>query len=108
MAETPYGIKRLSLPVRQSATTERDRHCPDTRPATGPTPAAERRGREDVQGRPTRTFPDAPPAVPAVATEEAFDFFSSARIRHYVPVLGFKRASRRLTQRPLKSEARGG
>lgn len=108
MAETPYGIKRLSLPVRQSATTERDRHCPDTRPSTGPTPATERRGREDVQGRLTRAFPDTPPAVPAAATAESFDFFFSARIRHYVPVLAFKRASRRLTQHPLKSEARGG
>jgi len=108
MAETPYGIKRLSLLVRQSATTERDRHCPDTRPSTGQTPATERRGREDLQGRPTRAFPDAPPAVPAAATAEAFDLLSSARIPHYVPVLAFKRASRRPAELPSEAEAESG
>ncbi|WP_329311097.1 three-helix bundle dimerization domain-containing protein [Streptomyces sp. NBC_01262] len=108
MAETPYGIKQLSLLVRQSAATERDRHCLDTRSTTGPTPAAERRGREDVQGRLARDFPDTPPAALAAATAEAFDFFSSARIRHYVPVLAFKRASRRLAQHPPEPEAGDG
>jgi hypothetical protein len=108
MAETPYSIGWLSLPVRQAATGERDRHCLDTRSAAQPTPAAERRGREDVQERLTRDFPDAPPTATAAAAAEAFAFFSSARIRHYVPVLAFKRASRRLAQRPPKPEARGG
>ncbi|WP_405906213.1 MULTISPECIES: three-helix bundle dimerization domain-containing protein [unclassified Streptomyces] len=108
MTETPYGIEQLNLPVRQGAATVRDRHCRDTRPAAGPTPAAERRGREDVQGRLTRAFPDTPPTALAAATAEAFVFFSSARIRHYVPVLAFKRASRRLAEHPSEAEAESG
>ncbi|XUL94006.1 three-helix bundle dimerization domain-containing protein [Streptomyces galilaeus] len=55
-------------------------------PPQGRRPLPSGAAREDAQGRLTRAFPDAPPAVLAAATAEAFDFFSSARIRHYVPV----------------------
>ncbi|MDW4905520.1 hypothetical protein RB628_09215 [Streptomyces sp. ADMS] len=108
MRETPYGITQLGLPGRQATATERDRHCRDTRPAARPAPAAEGRGREDVLGRLTRAFPDTPVATLFLVTAEAFDFFASARIRHYVPVLAFKRASRRLAQGRPEPEARGG
>ncbi|MEV0743270.1 hypothetical protein AB0I51_46850 [Streptomyces sp. NPDC050549] len=108
MAETPYGIRWLSLPVRQAAIDEPGGHCPDTRPAARPTPAAERHGREDVQARLSHDFPDASAAATTAAAAEAFAFFSSARIRHYVPVLAFKRASRRLAHHLPEPEARGG
>ncbi|MFG2029370.1 three-helix bundle dimerization domain-containing protein [Streptomyces sp. NPDC048825] len=61
-----------------------------------------------MQGRLACAFPDTPLAVLAAVTAEALDFFSSARIRHYVPVLAFKRASQRLAQRPAEPEAEGG
>lgn len=71
-------------------------HCRDTRPVGPATPDAEDRAREDVRARLARSFPDAPPgAVDAVLAEE-FAVFASAPLRHYVPVLVFKRACRRL------------
>ncbi|WSQ61077.1 hypothetical protein OG507_30885 [Streptomyces sp. NBC_01217] len=51
-----------------------------------------------------RRFPDVPPEAPASAVAEAFAFFAGARVRHYVPVLAFKRASRQL---PGRFDTRG-
>ncbi|MCI3276674.1 three-helix bundle dimerization domain-containing protein [Streptomyces cylindrosporus] len=72
-------------------------HCPDTRPAGPPTPAAEQRARQDVQERLVHRFPDLPSETLATAAAEAFAFIADARVRHYVPVLAFKRASGHLS-----------
>lgn len=39
-------------------------------------------------------FPEVPSDTPATAAAEAFTHFADARVRHYVPVMAFKRASR--------------
>jgi hypothetical protein len=83
-------------------------HCPDTRPAGPPTPAAEQRARKDVQARLERRFPDVPSKTLATATAEAFASFADARVRHYVPVLAFKRASEQLSGRSDTGGEPGG
>ncbi|MFD5256381.1 three-helix bundle dimerization domain-containing protein [Streptomyces bobili] len=83
-------------------------HCPDTRPVGLLTPAAEQRALQDVQARLARRFPDTPPKAVASAAAAAFDYFADARVRHYVPVLAFKRASWRLSGRPDAPGVRGG
>ncbi|NBM17289.1 three-helix bundle dimerization domain-containing protein [Streptomyces sp. GC420] len=111
MRRTPYARSGPDLSVEHLACIVPPRggqgeHCPDTRPVAPVTPAAERRAREDVRERLVRGFPDvAPEELDAVVAEE-FGFFATARIRHYVPVLVFKKASRRLAARP--GAARGG
>ncbi|MHC3474832.1 three-helix bundle dimerization domain-containing protein [Streptomyces sp. 7R007] len=84
------------------------RHCPDTRPAGPPTPAAEQRARQDVQERLTHRFPHLPSETLATASAEAFAFFSDARVRHYVPVLAFRRASGQLSERFATPDDEGG
>ncbi len=86
-----------SLPVLTSRAAPPGSHCPDTRPAGPPTPAAERRARQDIQTRLERRFPDVPAETLATTAAEAFAYFADARVRHYVPVLAFKRASRQLS-----------
>lgn len=83
-------------------------HCPDTRPAGPPTPAAEQRARQNVQERLIHRFPDLPCETLATAAAEAFAFFADARLQHYVPVLAFKRASRQLAERVAALGERGG
>jgi hypothetical protein len=83
-------------------------HCPDTRPASPPTPAAEQRTRQDVQERLIHRFPDLPIETLATAAEEAFAFFAGARVRHYVPVLAFKRAAGQLSERLAALDEKGG
>jgi hypothetical protein len=92
------GLDYIAGPPAIPPTVGRRRHCPDTRPVTPTSPAAERRGREDVHARLARRFP----AVPAhelerIVTEE-FDSFDGARVRHYVPVLVLRRAGERLSR----------
>lgn len=83
-------------------------HCPDTRPAGAPSAAAEQRTREDVLARLMCRFPDVPSQTPATASAEAVAFFADARVRHYVPVLAFRRASGRLSERSGILGERGG
>lgn len=83
-------------------------HCPDTRPAGPPTPAAEQRARRHVQERLAHRFPDLPSETLATAAAEAFAFFADARVRHYVPVLALKRAAGQLSERFAALGARGG
>ncbi|MFF7639820.1 three-helix bundle dimerization domain-containing protein [Streptomyces canus] len=82
-------------------------HCPDTRPAGPPTPAAEQRARRDVRERLLHRFPDVPANTLARVTAEAFASFADARIRHYVPVLAFKRAAGQLSERLATPDERG-
>ncbi|MGI3197779.1 three-helix bundle dimerization domain-containing protein [Streptomyces sp. GLT-R25] len=86
-----------SLPILTSRAVPPGSHCPDTRPAGPPTPAAEQRAREDVQTRLERRFPDVPAETLATTAAAAFAYFADARVRHYVPVLAFKRAARQLS-----------
>lgn len=74
------------------------RHCPDTRPVRPPTPAAERRAREDVRARLARRFPEIPAQVLEQIVAEEFGFFADAPVRHYVPVLVLRRAGERLSR----------
>ncbi|MFE9651238.1 three-helix bundle dimerization domain-containing protein [Streptomyces sp. NPDC006365] len=83
-------------------------HCPDTRPAGLPTPAAEQRARQDVRERLIRRFPDLPSETLETAAAEAFAFFADARVRHYVPVLAFRRASGQLSEHFAAPGERGG
>ncbi|MFC8242139.1 three-helix bundle dimerization domain-containing protein [Streptomyces chartreusis] len=83
-------------------------HCPDTRPAGPPTPAAEQRARQDVQERLIHRFPDLPRETLATAAAEAFASFADARVRHYVPVLAFRRAVGQLSERLAAPAERGG
>ncbi|WP_020133865.1 three-helix bundle dimerization domain-containing protein [Streptomyces sp. 351MFTsu5.1] len=83
-------------------------HCPDTRPAGPPTPAAEQRARKDVQERLLHQFPDVPSETLSRVAAEAFALFADARVRHYVPVLALKRASGRLSERLAALGERGG
>jgi hypothetical protein len=83
-------------------------HCPDTRPAGPPTPAAEQRARQDVQERLIDRFPDLPSETLATAAAEAFAFFADARVRHYVAVLAFRRASEQLSERLAALGEKGG
>lgn len=87
----------ISFPVITGSAIGPGGHCPDTRPAGPPTPAADRRARQDVQARLMRRFPDVPSETLATAAATAFTYFADARVRHYVPVLAFKRASRQLS-----------
>ncbi|MEU9242856.1 three-helix bundle dimerization domain-containing protein [Streptomyces sp. NPDC048385] len=89
----------ISRAIITDRTVQPGGHCPDTRPVGPPTPAAEQRARQDVQERLVRRFPDLPSETLATAAEEAFAFFADARVRHYVPVLAFKRASGQLSER---------
>ncbi|MBQ0985175.1 hypothetical protein KBZ10_11715 [Streptomyces sp. F63] len=83
-------------------------HCRDTRPVAPPTPAAEDRARQDVGARLARRFPDTPPEVLDAVLAEEFAAFASAPLRHYVPVLVFKRVCRRLAgDGPAGAEAGG-
>ncbi|MFI0508375.1 three-helix bundle dimerization domain-containing protein [Streptomyces sp. WSLK1-5] len=83
-------------------------HCPDTRPAGPPTPAAEQRARQDVQERLMHRFPDLPSETLATAAAEAFAFFTDAHVRHYVAVLAFRRASEQLSERSAALGDKGG
>jgi len=89
----------ISSPINVKWTPEPGSHCPDTRPVRPPTPAAEQHARQDVRTRLLLRFPDAPPSVVAIAAAEAFTYFADARVRDYVPVLAFKRASGLLSDR---------
>lgn len=88
-----------SLPVITDRAVPSGNHCPDTRPARPPTPAAEQRARQDVQTRLERRFPDVPSETLETTAAESFAHLADARVRHYVPVLAFKRASRQLSGR---------
>ncbi|MFJ9542493.1 three-helix bundle dimerization domain-containing protein [Streptomyces sp. NPDC101225] len=96
------------LPVLTSGAVPPGNRCPDTRPAGPPTPAAEQRARQDVQARLERRFPDVPSETLETTAAESFAHFADARVRHYVPVLAFKRASRHLSGRYGTRDAAGG
>ncbi|MEU9396394.1 hypothetical protein AB0D86_41150 [Streptomyces sp. NPDC048324] len=88
----------ISRAVNAEWTVQPGTHCPDTRPTGHPIPAsAAQRACRDVQERLVHRFPDVPPEVLATAAAEAFAFFADARVRHYVPVLAFKRAAGQLS-----------
>ncbi|MCX5061929.1 MULTISPECIES: three-helix bundle dimerization domain-containing protein [unclassified Streptomyces] len=72
------------------------------------TPAAEQRARQDVRTRLERRFPDAPSETLETTAAASFAYFADARVRHYVPVLAFKRASRQLSGRYGTRDAAGG
>ncbi|MGX1908392.1 three-helix bundle dimerization domain-containing protein [Streptomyces phaeochromogenes] len=78
---------------------------PTGRPTT---PAAEQRAGQDVQARLERRFPDVPAETLATTAAESFAYFADARVRHYVPVLAFKRASRQLSGRFDTRDDAGG
>jgi hypothetical protein len=99
LTSCPRGIKVISSPITVKWTPEPGSHCPDTRPIRPPTPAAEQHARHDVRARLLLRFPDAPPAVVDITAAEAFTYFAGVRVRHYVPVLAFKRASPLLSDR---------
>ncbi|WP_157916338.1 three-helix bundle dimerization domain-containing protein [Streptomyces xinghaiensis] len=83
-------------------------HCRDTRPVMPPGPAAEDRAREDVRARLARRFPDTPSEVLDAVLAEESAVLASAPLRHYVPVLVFKRVCRRLAgDGPAGAEAGG-
>jgi len=107
MTEIPHVAEWPTLPSPSAATAPQDGHGPDTRPSAPPKLTSERRAREDVRARLTRNFPEAPHAALTAATTEAFEYFTSARIRHYVPVLALKRASRQLARRLPEREGGG-
>ncbi|MDN3027132.1 three-helix bundle dimerization domain-containing protein [Streptomyces sp. S.PB5] len=68
-------------------------HCPDT-------------AREGVRTRLIRPFPGIPSET--LAKAEAFTCFADAHVRHYVPVLAFKRAAEQLSLcLPTRGEAEG-
>lgn len=98
----------FSFPVITGSAIEPGRHCPDTRPAGPATPAADQRARQDVRARLMSRFPDVPAETLATAAAEAFTYFADARVRHYVPVLAFKRASRQLSGRFGTRDDAGG
>jgi hypothetical protein len=62
-----------------------------------PAPDAERRAHEDVRARLTRRFPEVPAQVLEQMVAEEFASFTGARVRHYVPVLVFRRVGEQLT-----------
>jgi hypothetical protein len=101
-------MKVTALPVVTDRAVQPGNHCPDTRPAGPPTPAAEQRARQDAQTRLERRFPDVPAETPATTAAESFAYFADARVRHYVPVLAFKRASRQLSGRYDTRDDAGG
>ena len=98
----------ISRAITTDWTVRHSGHCPDTRPAGPPTPTAEQRARKDVQDQLAHRFPDLPFETLASATTEAFAFFADARVRQYVPVLAFKRASKLLSERFATMRGRGG
>ncbi|MFJ9122420.1 three-helix bundle dimerization domain-containing protein [Streptomyces sp. NPDC102394] len=98
----------ISRAVTADWTVQAGTHCPDTRPAGRPTPAAEQRARQDVQQRLVHRFPSLPPETLSAATAEAFAFFADARVRHYVPVLALKRAAGQLSAHFAATRDTGG
>ncbi|MFE9095900.1 three-helix bundle dimerization domain-containing protein [Streptomyces sp. NPDC007264] len=86
---------------------ERGGHCRDTRPAGPVTPEAERRARDDVRARLAHRRPDIPSGLLTAAVVEEFEHFAQAPLRHYVPVLAFKRALRRLARQFPEPDGRG-
>ncbi|WNZ07655.1 three-helix bundle dimerization domain-containing protein [Streptomyces sp. 11x1] len=97
----------ISRAVVTDRSVQPGKHCPDTRPTHLPAPAAEQRARQDVQERLAYRFPDLPSETPATTATEAFAFFVDAHVRHYVPVLTFKRAAGQLSERLATPDERG-